>query len=127
MISIAGLMLGALCVVTVATACSESDAITPIRAILQDDQRELIVAVSCAQGMDAEVVATPDEVRVENITGDVVGGDCQSVLRVPLTEPLGNRALVVDGEVWRRQASDCAPIDQYGPAEDELPGCFTYS
>lgn len=109
-----------------ATACTVlvgcgSAGVGPI-GIDQDDERTLHLYVSCANDVEASVTETAREVRIDEISADQVDGDCTGGVGLALREPLGDRALVVEGEAWEHILGGC-PYD-FGPADAEpSPDC----
>lgn len=66
-----------------------------------------MLLVECAHDVSARLVETPDEVRVDQVKGDRVDGDCLGSTILDLSSPIDERALVVDGERWVRIDDDC--------------------
>jgi hypothetical protein len=80
-------------------------------------ERELRLVTGCADDVDASVTETDDAVRIDDISGDRVEGDCLGGVRLTLREPLGARGLFVDGERWQRLQGLYCPDGRFGPAE----------
>ena len=47
--------------------------------------------------LSLDVSETGDEVRVDNVSGEFIDGDCLGSVALTLEQPLGTRTLVVEG------------------------------
>jgi hypothetical protein len=79
------------------------------------DETELMLAVSCAENVTARVSETDDAIRVEDVDGTPIDGDCGAGVTLRLSSPLGDRRVFVEGEDWVRHVRCIAP--------PELNGC----
>ena len=98
-----------------------SSKVEPLGIRVQGD-RDLILYVHCADAT-ADVSETSDEVRVENLSGDVTDGDCLGTVALTLEQPLGTRTIVVEGETWRDVGHEC-PWGEEGPGDVPLQPCW---
>jgi hypothetical protein len=103
--------------VAAGTSCASQEP-TPLGISVRDNR--LLLSVSCADDVDAEFTEYTDQVRVHDISGDPVDGDCVGGTALTLTQPLGNRALVVEGDTWRRVRRSCG-YGEFGPGD--IPRC----
>jgi hypothetical protein len=79
------------------------------------DETELMLAVSCAENVTARVSETDDAIRVEDVDGTPIDGDCGAGVTLRLSSLLGDRRVFVEGEDWVRHVRCIAP--------PELNGC----
>jgi hypothetical protein len=95
------------------------------------EARDVHLLTTCADDVNANVSETDEAVRITDIEGDSLGSgpdhpDCQGGVTLSLSEPIGERALVVDGETWRLQAGTDCPDKRFAPPDaNGRPGCRT--
>jgi hypothetical protein len=53
----------------------------------------LALFTSCAEGVDASLAESADSVRIDQISGRVVDGDCLGGVEIELSAPLGDRLI----------------------------------
>lgn len=76
----------------------------------------LILYTTCAKDVRASVVEAADSVRIDDVDGKIVDGDCLGGVRVHLSDPLGDRVVFVGGEEWMFVGQSC-PLGAIGPGE----------
>jgi hypothetical protein len=103
----------------VSAACGTSSNVEPLGITVQDG-RELHLAVTCASEVRAEARELEDEVRVDNVSGEFIDGDCMGSVVLVLERPLGTRELVVEGNTWHDVGRDC-PYGEFGPGDVSPP------
>lgn len=94
-------------------------------AIRENDVGELELVLECSRHLSADVTETPSEIRIDGIEGAVLSGDdCEGVVPLMLDAPIGDRAVVVEGNRWVELAESC-PWGFIGPATlgDRLDRC----
>jgi hypothetical protein len=87
--------------------------------------REVYFLTTCAEDVGASLTETEDEVRISDIEGDALGDgrdgpDCQGGVTLSLAEPIGDRAVVVDGETWVLQRGSGCPDGRFAPPESNV-------
>ncbi|MDQ3782080.1 MAG: hypothetical protein M3349_03975, partial [Actinomycetota bacterium] len=65
------------------------------------------IVTTCADGVSVAVEETRDEVRITDVAGIAINGDCLGSVVVELEAPLGERDIVVNGELWIELPPDC--------------------
>lgn len=87
---------------------------------------ELLFVTSCADEVEATVTESADEIVIDDVTGDPIEGDCLGSFPLVLEAPIGDRAVVVEGDRWQRLASpDCPDVEYIAPPGFDLsPTCF---
>ncbi len=113
-VSAIGAWLATLGVVLV-SGCGTAD-VPPLGAEIEDGGRVVFLQTGCADDVSASLTETDDVVRIDDVSGDPVDGDCLGGLRLTLARPFGNRDLVVEGETWQRMDGDC-PFGTFGPPD----------
>jgi hypothetical protein len=106
---------------TLSASCGKSSKVEPLGISVQGD-RDLILVVACSKNGHAEISETSDEVRVENVSGEFIDGDCLGSVALTLEQPLATRTLVVEGKTWYDVGRDC-PWGEYGPGDVDLDLC----
>ncbi len=74
--------------------------IAPIRVQISEDEETLALETSCGVGVQAEVNETDEAVEIVDLRGDSEASSCLEVLEFRLQEPLGGRAVYVQGVQW---------------------------
>jgi hypothetical protein len=92
--------------VTLSASCGRSSNVEPLGICVEGD-RDLTLYVTCSSDAHAEISETSDEVRVKNVSGEVIDGDCLGSVALTLEQPLGTRTLVVEGNIWHDVGRDC--------------------
>ncbi|MDW3216738.1 MAG: hypothetical protein R8G01_22300 [Ilumatobacteraceae bacterium] len=117
---IAVLAAAALPVVVTACAGNGVDAL----AMIETEPGILELTTTCADGLSADVEEAVDEVRITDLQGDAIDGDCNGLLRIELTAPLQDRQVVVGGERWVDLPATC-PWGVIGPPDlgERLESC----
>lgn len=82
------------------------------------NQRELTLLTGCANNLEVDVVELPDEIRIDDLRGDVIDGDCANALAVPLAEPIAGKTIVVDGAPWVRVVGPRCRLGDVVPPDD---------
>ena len=101
------------------SCASGSGNVAPL-GITIDGDRDLTLNVTCASAAQADIIELAAEVRIDDISGKPIDGDCFSQVPLRLDQPLGTRAIVVEGKTWQRVHGDC-PYGEFGPGDLELP------
>jgi hypothetical protein len=70
-------------------------------------ETELQVLVSCAEDVTVEVSETANAVRIDDVGGRAIDGDCLGETRIRLSRPLGERRVFVEGKEWERDRQLC--------------------
>lgn len=84
---------------------------------LRETESGLVELVTtCANDLTAKIEESGDELRVTEIEGEPVDGDCEGVLVVQLGAPLGGRQVIVEGEPWVELPPGC-PWGELGPPD----------
>lgn len=96
-------------------ACGGSDDVS-LDAVYVQGPRELAFSTSCAEDVSVEVEETTTEVRISDVTGAAIDGDCLGSLDVQLEAPLEGRTVVVNGERWVDLKPTC-PLGSIGPPD----------
>jgi hypothetical protein len=103
-------------------ACGDSDDVELI-GVIESRPGVLEFMTSCAEEVSVHVEESADEVRISDVVGSPIDGDCGGGVVVELDAPLDGRAVVVDGERWKELAATC-PVGRIGPPEQqEEPRC----
>lgn len=105
-------------VLAACTACG-SPQVDPVQLVETGDRTAVLETTCPDESADdpvARVVESGDEVRLGDVTGTRDGGDCLGAIRVELDAPIGDRAVVVEGEEWVRIDDDCSRA-VFGPAD----------
>ena len=100
------------------TACASDPSVTPMSVesdygVPVTEAQELHLATTCAEEVTATLTETVEEVQIGDIEGDALGTgrdgpDCQGGVTLNLSEPIGDRTVVVDEATWRLfQGSGC--------------------
>jgi len=119
-----GVRLTAIVLVSVGLCACGSDGPTPL-GIVKGRPGVLELGTSCAaDGVTAVVEETTDEVRISDVDGNEIDGDCMGSVLIELLAPLGDRVVVVNGERWVPLAPGC-PLGSIGPPdlEERLDTC----
>lgn len=114
------LLAGALA--TGAAACS-NDRVEPL-AVTEVEPGVIELTTTCADGLHGEAKELADRVRIDQLEGDVIEGDCLGLLRIELDAPIGDRHVVVNGEQWVDLPETC-PWGVTGPPDlgERLASC----
>lgn len=105
----------------IAAACAAcgSPQVAPLQ-LVQTGDRTAVLETTCpdedAADPAVQVVETGTEVRFDAVSGTRNGGDCLGSIRVEFEAPIGDRAVVVEGEEWVRIDDDCERA-AFGPAD----------
>jgi hypothetical protein len=89
------------------------------------EAQEVHLATTCAELVEATLTETDEEVRIGDIEGDALGDgrdgpDCQGGVSFSLSEPIGDRAVVVGGKTWRLQQGSGCPDGRFAPADSNV-------
>ena len=103
-----------LAVLVVVAGCAHEPNVELLAATIGKDDHLLSFTTSCADDLSIEVAETNDVVSVSELEGTPIDGDCAGGITVELSAPLGERALVVAGEMWVPLESTC-PLGNWGP------------
>jgi hypothetical protein len=108
----------------IVAACS-SDGVEPL-ALTETEPGVLELTTTCADGLSADVEESVDEVRIKDLGGESIDGDCAGLLRITLESPLNDRFVIVDGDRWVDLPATC-PWGLIGPSDlgDRLDSCAT--
>jgi hypothetical protein len=96
------------------SACSGNGA-EPL-ALTEIEPGVLELTTTCADALSADVEETVEEVRISDVRGEFIDGDCVGVLKIRLDAPLNGRAVIVDGDRWVDLPSTCG-WGAIGPAD----------
>lgn len=97
----------------VTAACGPDD--LPPLGIEEFETGDVVLSVDlCAENVTARVVETDDEVRISDVSGEPLSGDCLGGVELELAVPVGERRVVVDGDEWVRIDDDCE-LAYYAP------------
>lgn len=66
-----------------------------------------VLYTNCAADVSAVVTEGDREIRVDDVRGDAVDGDCLGAVPLDLGAPIGEREVVVNGDRWVRIDDDC--------------------
>jgi hypothetical protein len=66
-----------------------------------------VLYTPCAQNVSADVAESDTEIRVDDIRGDVLDGDCLGAVPLDLDAPIGERKVIVNGDTWMRIDANC--------------------
>lgn len=89
----------------VAAACG-GDGVEP-SDIAELPDGTYVLYTNCADEVSAVVTESDGEIRVDEVRGDVVDGDCVGAVPLDLDAPIGARAVVVNGDRWVRIDANC--------------------
>lgn len=106
----------AIAVVLASTALAACGAQVSLLALDEVQPGVLEIAATCADDVSVKVEETTSEVRITDVTGVPIDGDCGGGVTVELEAPLGDRDVVVNGERWVRLAPSC-PWGSIGPTD----------
>ena len=87
--------------------------------------QELHLSTTCAEEVSASLTETDEEVRIGDIEGDALGNgrdgpDCQGGVTLSLSEPIGDRTVVVEGTAWRLQQGSGCPDGRFAPPDSTV-------
>lgn len=88
-----------------AVACG-SDGVEP-SDIEELPDGTFVLYTPCAADVSAVVTESDSEVRVDDIRGDALDGDCLGAVPLDLDAPVGDREVVVNGDRWVRIDANC--------------------
>lgn len=94
-------------------------------AIRVNELGDLELVLACSERLSFALIETESEIRIDGIEGAVLSGDdCEGVVPLMLDAPIGDRAVVVEGNRWVELAESC-PWGFIGPATlgDRLASC----
>jgi len=80
----------------------------------------LVLVTRCAEGVSARLAESADSVRIDQITGHVMDGDCTGGVEIELSAPLRDRLIFVAGEQWTETDASCA-YGEFGPGGTDVP------
>ena len=85
----------------------------------------LHLLTTCAEEVDATLSETDDKVRIGDIEGDALGDggdhpDCQGGTSFDLSEPTGERRVVVDGTTWQLQRGSGRHDGRFAPPDSSV-------
>jgi len=66
-----------------------------------------VLSTPCAETVSADVAESNTEIRVDDICGDALDGDCFGVVPLDLDAPIGEREVIVNGDTWMRIDANC--------------------
>lgn len=78
---------------------------------------------SCAQDLSVDVDQTADEVRISDVDGESIDGDCLGAIEIELTAPLEGRRVAVHGERWVELPAACGWSIGHPDLGDRFGGC----
>ncbi len=109
--------------ISLLVSCGEADEVTLI-ALTETRPGVLEIATSCAEDVSVRVEETSEEVRISDVAGSAIDGDCAGSVVVDLEARLNERAVVVEGVAWTNLAATC-PLGAIGPADlhERTPSC----
>lgn len=87
------------------SACSGNGA-EPL-ALTEIEPGVLELTTTCADALSADVEETVKEVRISDVRGELIDGDCLGVLKIRLDAPLNGRVVIVDRNRWVDLPSTC--------------------
>ena len=61
----------------------------------------------CADDVSAVVTESDSEIRIDDVRGEALDGDCLGGLQLDLDAPIGGRVVVVNGDRWVRIDANC--------------------
>lgn len=86
----------------------------------EDGSYDLIV--QCFADATARIREAATEVRIDDLRGtSLEPDDCQGIVHVQLADELGDRSVVVNGEIWRRVDDGCSLARFASPNATGLP------
>lgn len=74
----------------------------------------LVLLTSCARDVSARLAESAGAVRIDQVAGRVIDGDCTGGVDLGLSAPLGDRLVFVAGEQWTEVGASC-PYGGLGP------------
>lgn len=88
------------------------------------DPTTLVLLTTCARDVSARLAESADAVRIDQVAGRVIAGDCTGGVELGLSAPLGDRFVFVAGQRWTEVGASC-PYGGLGPdgGIDLPPAC----
>ena len=91
---------------TLAAAACGSNGVEP-SDIAELPDGTYMLYTNCADEFSAVVTESDSEIRVDEVRGDAVDGDCVGAVPLDLDAPIGAREVVVNGDRWVRIDANC--------------------
>ena len=101
--------------------CGDSGRIDPVIAS-EESPGVLTVGTTCASDVEARLVESSLEVRIDEFGGQPIDGDCRGAVVFDLASPMGTRSLVVNEQTWVALVG--CDFEGWAPAEASQ-GCPT--
>lgn len=99
--------------ITLSAAACGNDGVQPSEIEELPDGTYMLYT-PCADDVSAVVTESGSDVRVDDIRGDALDGDCLGAVPLDLDAPVGDREVIVNGDRWVRIDANCE-LAEYAP------------